>query len=441
MKKLFLLLAAMCFAGSICAVETITYVFKSKSWAAKVGTEDANWISGKDGAAIENNGVKVTTNDAYNGANATSPVSFTNIKQIVVTYNTNKSAGAGTLEVQVGTNTAKTNNLQYSGTGDGRSANFTSIFDYSSSPESGDVKLTVNTTTNSIYVVSVTITYNYNPSEPVIYVNDVDLGTLKLEFGDTYNKDVDVTVTSANLTKAITISLPAHITADETSLPAAGGTLHLHVAAPAGLFSEVVTLSSGSVVKEIEISGKIKQYIALPGTPATMTGVSNYYASTVEGVEAIRIGNSTSTGEMTITVPADAGVLHIYAAAWKDEPGNILISASPNVISISKLSLVADPGIAGGAYTYELDATTPTPYRIDIPLTNVTSEATITLTSATGTGNTKRCVIWGATTEEAIPSVLDITPTDCKAVKTIENGQLVIIRAGHRYNALGAMIQ
>ena len=34
-----------------------------------------------------------------------------------------------------------------------------------------------------------------------------------------------------------------------------------------------------------------------------------------------------------------------------------------------------------------------------------------------------------------------VQPVDNKAVKTIENGQLVIIRDGIRYNAMGTMIK
>lgn len=132
-----------------------TYTFTSKSWAATNGGSAANWTSGKDRAGFSNNGIQVTTNAT--GANGTSPISFTNVTKVVCTYNTNKSKGAGTIDVQVGSNTSKSVEWKFSGSADGTSANFTATVDYST-PETGNVKITLNTTTNSIYLVSVTIT-------------------------------------------------------------------------------------------------------------------------------------------------------------------------------------------------------------------------------------------------------------------------------------------
>jgi len=134
---------------------TQTYIFTNKSWKATCNEKEANWTSGTDGGSFSNNGIQVTTTS---GANATSPISFTNISKIVVTYNTNKASGAGTLEVKIGTNDSQSKDWAYSGSADGRAANFTTQFDYETK-QSGSVKLTVNTTTNSIYVCSIAITY------------------------------------------------------------------------------------------------------------------------------------------------------------------------------------------------------------------------------------------------------------------------------------------
>ena len=154
--KLFSFILVLSILGSLPALgaET-TYTFTSKSWAATNGGSAANWTSGKDGAGFSNNGIQVTTNAT--GANGTSPISFTNVTKVVCTYNTNKSKGAGTIDVQVGSNTSKSVEWKFSGSADGTSANFTATVDYST-PETGNVKITLNTTTNSIYLVSVTIT-------------------------------------------------------------------------------------------------------------------------------------------------------------------------------------------------------------------------------------------------------------------------------------------
>lgn len=135
---------------------TYTSTLTSKSWAS---TGDFGWTSGKEGAGFTNNGIQVTNNALYTGANGTTNKTFTNVSSVVVTYNTNKSAGNGTLDLKVGTNAAHTGlEWAYSGSSDGRTANFTATFDLSASPESGAITLTANTTVNSIYIVSVTVT-------------------------------------------------------------------------------------------------------------------------------------------------------------------------------------------------------------------------------------------------------------------------------------------
>ena len=159
--KLFTLLFLLTFSFSSTHAEEITYKFTNKTWTATLGANGptANWSSGKDGAGFSNSGIQVT--DAASGANGTSPISFKNISKIVLTYNTNKSKGEGTAEVKIGDNDATSKKWKYS-TGNGTTAKYTLIYDYET-PQSGKVKITLKTTTNSIYLVSCTITYNPAP--------------------------------------------------------------------------------------------------------------------------------------------------------------------------------------------------------------------------------------------------------------------------------------
>lgn len=140
------------------SLNTYTYIFTSASWGATFEGTASKWTSGKAGGGFSNNGIQVTNNSSVNGANGTSPYSFTGVKQVVVTYNTNKTAGAGTLQLQVGDNSTHSTDWFYDSSisDDGRSANFTATFNLTTA-ESGKVKLTANTTTNSIYIVSVSI--------------------------------------------------------------------------------------------------------------------------------------------------------------------------------------------------------------------------------------------------------------------------------------------
>ena len=96
--------------GSAWGQTTDTYTFTSKAWAAT----PANWTSGKDGNQMTTDrGVQVTT--GASGANGTSPTSFSNVSQVVVTYSTNANSGAGSIAIQVGSNTAVSQNVTKTG--------------------------------------------------------------------------------------------------------------------------------------------------------------------------------------------------------------------------------------------------------------------------------------------------------------------------------------
>lgn len=133
---------------------TYSCTFTNASWETN-GASDFTWTSVKNGGGFNNNGIQVTTNADYNGANANTDKTFTGVSQVIVTYNTNKSAGAGTLELKIGTNDAHEEDWAWS-SGDGRTANYTCTFNVSPT-ESGVINLKANTTTNSIYIVGVTV--------------------------------------------------------------------------------------------------------------------------------------------------------------------------------------------------------------------------------------------------------------------------------------------
>ena len=206
-KTLLLLFALIAGSSSSWAEETTTtYTFSAKDWKAS----PANWTSGKEGGGFSNDGVQVTTNSS--GANATSPISFNDISKIVVTYNTNKSAGAGTIKVKVGDNEEKSNNVAYSGSADGRTANFTTQFTFSPK-QTGSVKLTVNTTTNSLYICSIAITYTptSTPSSAVSFDNDAP----EVDW-PTQTSFTQTATTAAGYTGAVTYSIGSTNTAEAT---------------------------------------------------------------------------------------------------------------------------------------------------------------------------------------------------------------------------------
>lgn len=110
-----------------------TYQFTTKSWTAELG----NWTSGQDGSGFTGGqGVQIST--TASGANATSPVSFNNISQIVVRYCTNSAKGAGTIKVKVGNGTEKSYTVTKPSSGGTSLKNAT--FTYNT-VESGAVKI------------------------------------------------------------------------------------------------------------------------------------------------------------------------------------------------------------------------------------------------------------------------------------------------------------
>ncbi len=162
MKKFYFLIlfaliaSAATFADA--AEKTVTYTFTSKSWAATNDSGDAaNWISGADGSQFDNSKKGIAIRKADDGANATSPDSFNNISNIVVTYSTS-SNGVGSIAIY--TVVDDTENLIADQTVSKSQSNQTFTYTPSASSNSGKVKIAVPCTTSTIYIHSVAITYD-----------------------------------------------------------------------------------------------------------------------------------------------------------------------------------------------------------------------------------------------------------------------------------------
>ena len=128
------------------AEETSTYTFTSKAWAD--GTN--SWTSTKDANQLTTGlGVQVTT--GVTGAGAESKAAFDKVSKVVVTYCTNASKGAGSVEVAVGS-TKVSHDVTKTG------GNTLRTLDFDFDKVSGKAAFTVTCTTNSIYVNSIAIT-------------------------------------------------------------------------------------------------------------------------------------------------------------------------------------------------------------------------------------------------------------------------------------------
>lgn len=160
--------------GSVWGAET-TYTFTSKSW----GDSSNGWESGKDGNALTSNqGVQVTT--GVSGANATTKTSFTNVSSVAVQYCTNAKAGTGTINIQVGSNSAQS--FSVSAPNSGGTTLKTKTFTFSPN-QTGTVKISVDCTKNSIYIYSVTITTTDATTYTVTYNANGGSGTMSSSTG------------------------------------------------------------------------------------------------------------------------------------------------------------------------------------------------------------------------------------------------------------------
>ncbi|MCR5332464.1 MAG: Ig-like domain-containing protein [Bacilli bacterium] len=148
--------------------ETTTYMFNSKSW----GATPANWSSGKDGNQYDSSkgGIQVTT--GASGANGTSPISFESVQSVTVNYCTNASNGEGSITVSVGNTEIATQSVTKTGGATGRDMVFES-----DGSLSGKINISVECTTNSIYIISCSITTGTpEPIDPTgVYVSNMDI--------------------------------------------------------------------------------------------------------------------------------------------------------------------------------------------------------------------------------------------------------------------------
>lgn len=149
MKKfyfLFLFALIASISNLYAAEKTVTYTFTSKTWEAAEG----NWNPLKEGNSKEDRGVAVTS--AVSGASAESPSGFSKITSVNMVWSTS-GKGAGTINMYISDNKVGSKTV-------GRSMsnkNFSVATDPSNT--SGVVKFDVKCTAGTIYIKSISITY------------------------------------------------------------------------------------------------------------------------------------------------------------------------------------------------------------------------------------------------------------------------------------------
>lgn len=147
MKKFyFLFLFALIASISNLYAAEVTYTFTSKTWAAAEG----NWNSLKGGDSKETRGVAVTK--AVSGASAESPSGFSKITSVNMVWSTS-GKGAGTINMYISDNKVGSKTVGKSMS----NQKFSVVTDPSNT--SGVVKFDVTCTAGTIYIKSISITY------------------------------------------------------------------------------------------------------------------------------------------------------------------------------------------------------------------------------------------------------------------------------------------
>lgn len=149
MKKFYFLFlfALIASIGNLYAAEkTVTYTFTSKTWDAAEG----NWNSLKNGDSKEARGVAVT--NAVSGASAESPSGFSKITSVNMVWSTS-GKGVGTINMYISDNKVGSKTVGKSMS----NQKFSVVTDPSTT--SGVVKFDVKCTKGTIYIKSISITY------------------------------------------------------------------------------------------------------------------------------------------------------------------------------------------------------------------------------------------------------------------------------------------
>ena len=335
MKKGFLLqfiMLLIAFVGgavSTYAQKTTTYKFTSKSWNA----DNGNWTSGKDGTQLNaSQGVQITTGTS--GANATSPISFENVSKVVVTYSTNSKNGAGSVAIQVGSNTTQSKDV----TKEGGTTDRTLEYTYTDS-ESGNVKITVTCTTNSVYIKSVDITASNGvasledpkiayPVSEFTYDYDNATGVSFPELTINSEYDGEITYKSSNTTVA-TVDENGNVT------PGENGTAKITASWPA---TEIY--SSGSVSYSLTVMNKPTASFEIEDGVFDFTKTEDYGS----GAELITDGSDYAEASTTWTAINVEMVVDGKYRWWSGTNNTMRLYAADDTHSAGSISFSVPEG-------------------------------------------------------------------------------------------------
>lgn len=354
--------------------DVFAYTFTSKSWAATRNNVSEDWTSGKDGSQMGNGGIQVTT--GVSGANGTSPYSFTDISEIVVTYCTNASNGVGTIKVTIGEGDTKTFNVTKPSSGG--TTPKTASFKYATK-ESGKVNIEVTCSTNSVFLIGASIT------AASIDIPAPSITVVTSEASNTASTEG----TTATLNGTIALNNGALI----SDVTEAG----FYYKADSGDY-QIVAVDSPSTTLTYNLSGL---------TPSTVT--YTYYAYAVFG------GNTVKGDDKTFTTTATGNNPFTPVTVWDDDFSNANDKGGSTVASTWSGSKSGFTGQYSIGYLYPCQgfvklAKSSQKGMIETPALSISDATKLTVTVKLCNWGTDDTTI-NITCTNGTPSISSITPT------------------------------
>ena len=204
---------------------------------------------------------------------------------------------------------------------------------------------------------------------------------------------VELDKDSLSLTEGLTETLTATILPENCNQAASWESSDPDVATVNG--GKVVAVAEGTATITVTVGSKTDTCTVTVTknesgySLATMTGVEKASEVTVNGHAGLKIGNSSTAGIMTITVPSGATELVFYAGTWKGtSEAASKLAITQGETELDPVSVPSDEAFTGSAT--EFTVAEEDNFKVVLTLNNITEETVFTVTCG------KRAVIWAA---------------------------------------------
>ena len=293
-----------------------------------------------------------------------------------------------------------------------------------------------------------------DPTKPSIAANKIDFGSVQINYDEeSYVLDTTLVVTAKNLTENIAVTEGANVKVTEKTVAKEGGNLTLKVTAVPGEFQDTIVLTSGELSLKVAVVGVVSQKKA-PGAAGEFTLyegelVEGDYLIVSDGAAMDASISSDRLGYKAVTIENDAISNEEASIVWhiaKSGDYWTIYNASEEVYAASTgaknkadlASEVSDKALwtasmEDGKFEFVNKQNTANSVNANLRKNGNYGFACY------GTSTGSALLLYKGT--PVVPTAIENTAVEAKAFKTFENGQLVIIKNGVKYDVTGAVIR